>query len=506
MSWSLGYASDVSYVMGYYPEQSPNRIRFSLLMAGWDVPEGDNYLELGFGRGLSLNLHAASNPGEFWGNDFMPVHVAEARRLAAVSGARLLEDSFLDLGKRQGLPEFQFITAHGIYSWVDEERQGEIRRIVNGALGPGGVAYLSFNTQPGWAEMVPVQRLIRLYVEDMSNPADPLHDRLKEAFGLLNVLKQGKAAALEGRPNMEGRIKHAESAAPDYLAHEYLNRGWQPLFFVDVARALEEAKLQFAACSNPMESLSQLAVPQTLTEVFANVGDLVMREQLRDFAVNQSFRRDLFLRGGRRLHRSELSSRLERTRIVPIQSGLPTSWEMAGPAGPMTLREESYLPVLTALHASPKPVSLGELSLTLGIGFATMTEIAAVLVGHGIVAPAHDEATAAAVRKKSQAFNREVRSLATYVGEIAYQASPVTGAGIKADRFQQYFLTATEAKKSSAAELAQYAWKQLQHVGHGAVVDGQALTTERENIEYLTGLAATFLQQGLPFFKKLGVV
>ena len=54
------------------------------------------YLELGYGQGLSLNIHAAATDGEFWGTDFNPVQVANARELASASGAhvKLLDASF----------------------------------------------------------------------------------------------------------------------------------------------------------------------------------------------------------------------------------------------------------------------------------------------------------------------------------------------------------------------------------------------------------------------------
>ncbi len=342
MSWSSGYVSDVDYMVGYFAEQSPNSMRFALLLSGWDSPSGGNYLELGFGRGLTLNIHAASNPGEFWGNDFLPGHVSEARTMAAFSGAIVVEDSFGELSRRDDLPDFQFITAHGIYSWVDQDRQAEIREVILKSLSPGGAAYLSYNTQPGWAEMLPVQRLLRFYVEDMSNPSDPLADRLKEAFGLVHLLREAKAGAFEGRPNLDNKIHTAQSASPAYAAHEYLNRGWQALFFADVARALESSKLQFAACSNAMESLASLSVPPNAIDILSNIGDPVMREQVRDYAVNKGFRKDLFMRGERRLGAAERRDRLLATRIVPVRPGLPKSWEVQGPMGKVRLHPEAY--------------------------------------------------------------------------------------------------------------------------------------------------------------------
>ena len=67
-----------------------------------------SYLELGYGQGLSINIHAAANDGTFWGTDFNPVQTAHAMAFAEASGAnvRLLNDSFAELAARTDLPEF----------------------------------------------------------------------------------------------------------------------------------------------------------------------------------------------------------------------------------------------------------------------------------------------------------------------------------------------------------------------------------------------------------------
>ena len=79
-----------------------------------------NYLELGYGQGVSANLHAADNPrGEFWGTDFNPDHALYARSLARQSG---VSAQWLELGFEAMLdtptPPFDFIVLHGVWSWV----------------------------------------------------------------------------------------------------------------------------------------------------------------------------------------------------------------------------------------------------------------------------------------------------------------------------------------------------------------------------------------------------
>ena len=83
--WAAGYVTEVGYTFGYYRDLSPGILRLASLVAGIAPPAGQplRYLELGFGQGLSINVHAAAIPGTFWGTDFNPGQVAHARALAA---------------------------------------------------------------------------------------------------------------------------------------------------------------------------------------------------------------------------------------------------------------------------------------------------------------------------------------------------------------------------------------------------------------------------------------
>ena len=96
------------------PSLSPPLLR---LLAGGAIPAGRKlrYLDLGFGLGTTLNVHAAACPGEYWGCDINPLHVAAAGELArcAGTGVQLLQASFAELLERRDLPAFDIVVAHG---------------------------------------------------------------------------------------------------------------------------------------------------------------------------------------------------------------------------------------------------------------------------------------------------------------------------------------------------------------------------------------------------------
>ena len=80
--WTAGYVAEIGYTYGYYQELNPLRMQMALRNAGFVAPEVGTACELGFGQGLSINLHAAASPVEWWGTDFNPAQAGFARELA----------------------------------------------------------------------------------------------------------------------------------------------------------------------------------------------------------------------------------------------------------------------------------------------------------------------------------------------------------------------------------------------------------------------------------------
>lgn len=160
--WSAGYVSDIGYTFGYYPELNPLRVKLAFLNAGLALPESGTACELGFGQGMSANLHAAASVTEWHGTDFNPSQAAFARELAAGAGAgaKLHDEAFADFARRPDVPDFDYVGLHGIWSWISDENRAVIVDFVRRRLKVGGVLYISYNTLPGWASFAPMRHLM----------------------------------------------------------------------------------------------------------------------------------------------------------------------------------------------------------------------------------------------------------------------------------------------------------------------------------------------------------
>ena len=174
-----GYIAEIDYTYGFYRELSPALLNYALLLRGYEPPSldaGFRYCELGFGQGVSANLLAATHPqGRFEGTDFNPRHASGAAGLSAAAGLQNTtwhDDSFEQFLDRDTEP-FDYISLHGIWSWVSPQNRHFLVEILRRKLRPGGVAYISYNCTPGWNPMIPLRDLLTRHVQNQSPEGAP---------------------------------------------------------------------------------------------------------------------------------------------------------------------------------------------------------------------------------------------------------------------------------------------------------------------------------------------
>jgi Predicted methyltransferase regulatory domain/Methyltransferase domain len=297
MNWTASYNNSVAYTTGYYQEQSPAFLNACLAMQRVSPPslEKFTYCELGFGQGLTSLILAATHPqGEFYACDFNPLHVlaaASVRDEAKLSNLTLLENAFGELAQgKVELPMFDYITMHGIISWISDETRAQIVQFLTRYLKPGGVVQVSYNAMPGCAQVLPLQRLL------MRGAAKD-GDAWTNASELAKKIADSEALFFKRNPDSLARIQSFAKLDARYLVHEYLHDKWTPFYFADIARELEAAKLTFAGSARipHMSPVGWLGDEQR--QLMDTITDPIEAEELRDYFSNRSFRSDIFVRG-----------------------------------------------------------------------------------------------------------------------------------------------------------------------------------------------------------------
>jgi SAM-dependent methyltransferase len=211
MNWTAGYNNSVTYTTGFYQEQSPAYLNACLAMQRVSPPslEKFTYCELGFGQGLTSLILAATHPqGDFYACDFNPLHVlaaASVRDEAKLPNLTLLENAFGELAQgKVELPMFDYITMHGIISWISDDTRAQIVQFLTRYLKPGGVVQVSYNAMPGCAQVLPLQRLLMLGAAkdgDAWTNASELANKIADADALFFKRNPDSLTRIQGSPS-----------------------------------------------------------------------------------------------------------------------------------------------------------------------------------------------------------------------------------------------------------------------------------------------------------------
>jgi SAM-dependent methyltransferase len=260
------------------------------------APAGCRVLELGCGRGGNLIPMALALPeSQFVGIDLSHSQVASGRAVALALGLTNIDlraQSILDVDASFGT--FDYIICHGVYSWVPEAVQEKILAICRANLRSQGVAYVSYNTYPGWHLRGVLRDLLGFHLRH----ATGARPRLEQARAFLDFL----APVLDGAPSVYGRLLDEEVAklreeTDAYLFHEFLEDDNQPLYFRAFAARAAAADLQYLAEAQAGPLPTRLA--GRLAGALERIApDLIEREEYEDFLIGRSFRRTLLCHAG----------------------------------------------------------------------------------------------------------------------------------------------------------------------------------------------------------------
>jgi SAM-dependent methyltransferase len=397
--WTAGYVTDLEYTAGFYRDMSPPHLRLcSLLFGVTTTPseEGFAYCELGCGKGMTSLILAAANPeGRFVAVDFNPSHILNGRALARASGLaniEFIECGFEELvnGRGAGLPEFDFITLHGVYSWVGPDVRAAIVRFIAKFLKPGGLVYVSYNAMPGWATGLPVQRLL---LDVAALGWERSDGKMTRAAAVIEKLKNAGAKCFTNNYFVEEVLRLVRLERQRYLVHEYLNEQWQPLYYADVARDLRDAKLTYLGSADLFHNFPAFQLSKAQWEIVDEFKHEEVRETIKDFLAGRKFRSDIYVRGRKpmlRLRHQELLGQVKLALTVPRAQ---FKMKLAVPAGDAEMSQATYEPIADALAERPHSVhELLDLVKSRSNREVAAGEIIATLVGSEQALPFTDGA------------------------------------------------------------------------------------------------------------------
>jgi SAM-dependent methyltransferase len=295
------YVTDVPYMRGFTGDLSPVMIRLVAALNGFapDPRASDDfdYCELGSAHGdTTATLAAAYGRARFVGVDLNPDHIASANRLASEGGltnVRFLGRDFEDLTPGD-VPPLDFLTAHGVLSWVGPAKRKAMLDFATARLKHGGLFYVSYNALPGWAAVEPLRQLM---MERGAAVGGSSVERARAGFALAKTLSDAGAAYFTNNPATREMLARMEQFGLPYIVHEYMHAHWVPMYFAQVAAEMAAHDLYFVGQLPLHLNYRDLAIPASLASLFKGVPDRITFETLKDYATNEFFRRDIFVKG-----------------------------------------------------------------------------------------------------------------------------------------------------------------------------------------------------------------
>ncbi len=504
--WTAGYTADVNYTYGYYPDLNPSKVKFMLITQGLAYPKIQTACELGYGQGLSTNIHASASGIKWEGTDFNPSQASFARELAGLSEnqAVLTDHSFDEYLHSQKDNSYEFIALHGIWSWISDVNRKVIVEFLKNKLKPGGVCYISYNTLPGWSSFAPLRQLMSYHYENIGQKRGAVEQKISNAIAFVDKLLETNPRFTQQNPLSTNRFEKIKKENKEYLAHEYFNKDWNPMYFADLVDWLKPSKLEFGVTANFIDIVDVINLSIEQQGFMRSLDDFYLKQSVRDFLVNQQFRRDYWIKGARKLTKSEQVEELLKQRFVLRLPSSEFDYKVKGSLGNAELLKEHYEPIIDKL-ANDKYVSFKDLIKTGDFEIGTTLQAIAILLGKNTIELVQEDAEIENAVEKTERLNKALCRRSRDVDDIQFLSSPVTGGGIHVNRIFQLFLLAYESSGNNIDELVNFAWRCVHSNGQRLLEEGKELKTEEENKKFLEERAFSFINKHLPILKALGI-
>jgi SAM-dependent methyltransferase len=291
-----GEAYDRLAYPGYaYPATHPARLEAIARLFGLrPTPAArSRVLELGCGDGGNLLSLAQALPGaSLVGLDAAATAVERGNELAHAAGLENVELRSMDI---EGLPEsevpsgsFDYIVAHGVYSWIPPRVRVALLASMRRLLAPMGVAYVSYNAYPGSYLRDMARDILGYHVREIESPERKL-EAAQELMQTIVAIEEPSPYAQVLREHMERMLGYSGAL----LFHDDLADISTPFYFHEFVEHAAHHKLGFLAEADLFESQMR-GVPESAGRLMAGLpDDVVVREQYMDFFKNRMFRQTL---------------------------------------------------------------------------------------------------------------------------------------------------------------------------------------------------------------------
>ena len=291
--------SELGYKSMPFPYTTPATLEAYAALVGVSAPNPKTarVLELGATYGGNIISQALFNPdATFVGIELSQEQVEKGNEVIANAGltnVSLIQSDIASIGSEIGT--FDYIIAHGVYSWVDDGVKEALLRLINEHLAEDGIAYISYNTYPGWHTMVEVRQLMMFSNRDktqFNHKEKVLHGKTIGSIVGSQILKYDNLK--ERNSKFLGALRSVMQKDEYYVGHDHLEPNNDPVYFYQFNDHLEAHNLAYLCDADLTLSMVRsfdADIADTLDKLALN--DHVAQEQYLDFMLDTTFRKSI---------------------------------------------------------------------------------------------------------------------------------------------------------------------------------------------------------------------
>ena len=251
-------------------------------------------LELGCGDGSNLiNIAYQLPEATCFGIDHSKVHIERGQSICNEAKIKNCILEHVDIQKFTPPHEFDYIICHGVYSWVSPNLQNKILEIFENSLSPNGIAYISYNTLPGWHQFQVFRGMMKYHASKMTTTQDKIEQsKAIVHFVTEHVLKPDAPYGFLLQQNVD----FITNLQDDYLFHEFLENHNEALYFHQFIDRIQQYPLQYLGDTS-FHSMIHHNMTHDTREVLDSIsGSIYELEQYMDFLNCRSFRGSLLVK------------------------------------------------------------------------------------------------------------------------------------------------------------------------------------------------------------------
>ena len=291
--------SELGYKSMPFPYTTPATLEAYAALVGVSAPNPKTarVLELGATYGGNIISQALFNPdATFVGIELSQEQVEKGNEVIANAGltnVSLIQSDIASIGSEIGT--FDYIIAHGVYSWVDDGVKDALLRLIDEHLAEDGIAYISYNTYPGWHTMEEVRQLMMFSNRDkaqFNHKEKVLHGKTIGSIVGSQILKYDNLK--ERNSKFLGALRSVMQKDEYYVGHDHLEPNNDPVYFYQFNDHLGAHNLTYLCDADLTLSMVRsfdADIADTLDKLALN--DHVAQEQYLDFMLDTTFRKSI---------------------------------------------------------------------------------------------------------------------------------------------------------------------------------------------------------------------